>query len=139
MHKFKLDFDDDYEFLLFGISCHLKDYRVAWYLNKQLKLDLVRNEVALNTSKNEHHVFSIYKSADEANRLTYYLLDNYSEEFSLVKNLKQYDFFVIVEGYIDLFDEHEFIMRLKQVDHLQMVAQEDPVVLKKFQYSLFES
>lgn len=139
MHRFKLDFDDDYKFLLFGISCHLKDYRVAWYLNKELKLDLVRNEVALNTSKNEHHEFSIYKSADEANRLTYYLLDNYSEEFSLIKNLKQYDFFIIVEGYIDLFDEHDFITRLKKVAHLQMVAQEDPNVLKKFQYSLFES
>ncbi len=139
MQKFKLDLDDDYEFLLYGISCHLKDYRVAWYLNKQLKLDFIRDTVSLVTSKAEAHEFSIYRSKDEANRLNYYLLDNYSEGFPLVKSLKQYDFFVIVEGYVELFDQHDFTSKLREIEHLQMVAEEDPAVLLKHQYSLFES
>lgn len=138
MHKFKLELDDEYEFVLYGISCHLKDYRVAWHLNKQLRLDFVRNMVSLAIGKGELREFSIYKSEDYDHHLTYYLLDNYSDDMPLVKSLKQYDFFIIVEGYIELFDHELFRAKLKEIEHLQMVAQEDPQVLSKYQYLLFE-
>ena len=139
MHRLKLELDDDYTFLLYGVSCHLKDYRVAWYLNKQLKLDLIRSEVNLKTGKGDLHPFSLYKSKDEDNHLTFYLLDNYSEDFPLIKQLKQYDFFVIVEGYIDLFDKVDFIERLSRTENFQLVTEEDASVLSKHQFSLFES
>lgn len=138
MHKFKLELEDDYSFLLYGISCHLKDYRVAWHLNKQLRLDFVRNTVSLSIGKGEVLEFSIYKSEDYDHCLNYYLLDNYSDGIPLIKSLKQYDFFIIVEGAIDLFDQAYFSENLREITHLQMVAEEDPEVLVKYQYLLFE-
>ena len=36
--KYYLDDTYEYDFLLLGISCHERDYRVSWALNQKLTL-----------------------------------------------------------------------------------------------------
>ncbi|MCB0381697.1 MAG: IPExxxVDY family protein, partial [Flavobacteriales bacterium] len=43
MSKIILSLEEDYDFALLGISCHTKDYRLCWELNKVLNFDLVRS------------------------------------------------------------------------------------------------
>ena len=46
MAKLVLDWKDEQEdsFTLIGISCHQKDYRLCWELNKILELELQKEE-----------------------------------------------------------------------------------------------
>ena len=44
MAKQLLRIDLDTSFFLFGISCHLKDYRFAWTINKSLRDDFKKSK-----------------------------------------------------------------------------------------------
>ena len=39
-----LSFEYDYDFQLIGLYCHVKDYRLAWALNKRFEFDFVKQE-----------------------------------------------------------------------------------------------
>ncbi len=87
-------------FTLIGISCHMKDYRLSYQLNKDLGLNFLRMEdlkIAL-THKKDPAEFSLYYYPDEDYFNTYYLLANRSQEFVLAPEIKQIDFLMIVEG-----------------------------------------
>lgn len=87
-------------FTLIGISCHMKDYRISYLLNKQLGSDFLKMEdlkVALNNKK-EPAEFSLYHYLDEDYFNTYYLLANRSQDYVLAPEIKQVDFLLIVEG-----------------------------------------
>jgi hypothetical protein len=87
-------------FTLIGISCHVKDYRISFLLNKHLGSDFLRMEdlkVALNNKKDPAE-FSLYYYYDEDYFNTYYLVSNRSQEFVLAPEIKQVDFLMIVEG-----------------------------------------
>ena len=55
MSKHRLVFDDDYEFLCFGLSCHLKDYKLAWTLNNHFRLELARKTLVVNTKQQANY------------------------------------------------------------------------------------
>ena len=138
MSKFRLQLNDAYEFLVFGISCHLKDYRVAWHLNRDLQMTFVRKTISLPITKGEFEDFPFFDAHDDAARLRFLLLSNKNEESLLMRSYKQYDFFLLVEGYIDLFDADEFIDTLHRIEHFQLVSPLDPEKFEKIQYVLFE-
>jgi hypothetical protein len=87
-------------FTLIGISCHMKDYRISFLLNKQLGSDFLKMEdlkITL-TNKKDPAEFSLYYYHDEDYFNTYYLLANRSQELVLAPEIKQVDFLLIVEG-----------------------------------------
>ena len=87
-------------FTLIGISCHMKDYRISFLLNKKLGSDFLKMEdlkITL-TNKKDPAEFSLYHYHDEDYFNTYYLLANRSQEFVLAPEIKQVDFLLIVEG-----------------------------------------
>jgi len=139
MTKHKLVIDDGYEFLCFGISCHLKDYRVAWSINSIFKYNLVRTAIPLTDKQNNTITYSAYKWQDEDNRLNFVLLSNASEDIPLVAAYKEFDFIMIIEGYIELFDSELFLEKLQGIEALQYVTELDPQPLEKIQYVLFEN
>ena len=42
--KYYLEDAYEYDFLLIGISCHEKDYRLSWALNQNLSLQLIKEK-----------------------------------------------------------------------------------------------
>jgi len=78
----------------------------------------------------------IYRDLD--NRLNYILLSNHNEEAYLFKEYKQYDYFMLIEGYIDIFDEESFQRGLHSIEGIQFVARMDTEIFKRIQYTLFE-
>lgn len=138
MSKHRLIVEDEYEFLVYGISCHLKDFRVAWHLNKLLRFNFVRDSIEINDRQGKPHHYSKYKYHDTDNHLRYFLISNHSEDIPLVRALREYDYLLLVEGYIDIFDETNFLHLLHNIDSLQIVTEVDPEHLKKFQYAIFE-
>jgi hypothetical protein len=138
MSKHRLLLDDGYEYLVFGISCHLKDYRVAGVLNQALGMDFIRQSIDLPVKGGKMDRFPcfLYKNADV--HLRYMLLDNQNDEVYLMGNLKQYDFFLFIEGYIEVFPTHAFQSRLRAVESFQLVSEIDPSAFEHIQYALFE-
>lgn len=138
MSKHRLQLEEEYEFLAFGLSCHLKDFRVAWNLSKALNLDFLREIKKLNSDDLDLDEFAKFIARDEDNHLNYIILSNQNEDAYLFKDLKQYDFFILIEGYIDIFDEDWFIDLLHGIDSFQFVAAMDCSRFNKIQYALFE-
>lgn len=98
MSKFTLNIEEDYDFSLIGISCHAKDYRLCYELNKILEIDLVRGEDLDIDSKNTKANYALYDYIDEENFIDYYLISNRSNKGYLIPEHKSTDFFLLLKG-----------------------------------------
>jgi len=87
-------------FTLIGISCHIKDYRISYLLNKQAELNFRKMEdlVIPAAPQNKSDTFSFYSYRDEDHFNTYYLLSNRGQDSVLVRELRQTDFLLLIEG-----------------------------------------
>ncbi len=109
-------------FTLIGISCHVKDYRISFLLNKHLGSDFLRMEdlkVALNNKKDPTE-FSLYYYYDEDYFNTYYLVSNRSQEFVLAPEIKQVDFLMIVEGDFRKAQKDRLITSIRNIPNVIM-------------------
>ena len=98
MSKFTLNIEEDYDFSLIGISCHAKDYRLCYELNKTLEIDLVRGEDLDIDSKNSKANYALFEFVDEENFMDYYLISNRSSKGFLIPEQKSTDFFLLLKG-----------------------------------------
>lgn len=77
MRKRKLSMDDLLvDFHLIGIHAHLKDYRLAYLINQQIRLNLIKTESIINT-KNKA-VFSVFEHEDLTHYRKWYLINNHA-------------------------------------------------------------
>ena len=74
MAKQLLRIELDTSFYLFGVSCHLKDFRFAWTINKSLSIDFKKSKPYLKGSNLE---FSQYKHPLDLDSI--YLFSNKSQ------------------------------------------------------------
>ena len=89
MSKILLSIEEDYDFILIGISCHTKDYRLCRELNNTLFVDLIRTEDIEINRKNEIASYSFYEFIDEDNHLEYYLISNLGSSGYLIPEQKK--------------------------------------------------
>ena len=76
VHKLILDDDfDEIEYALIAIHCTLEDYRLAYLLNKYLKITLSRKKLALD-AENNNVSYAIYDCNDTKELVTWNLLSN---------------------------------------------------------------
>lgn len=94
-------------FTLFGISCHLKDFRLSYYLNQRPELSLVKMD--------DFQGYSFYFCRDEDCFNTYYLLGNRGQESILIPDLKQTDFILLVEGPFKKIQKERLLSRIKGI------------------------
>tara|TARA_B100000809_G_C15132628_1_gene529178 strand:- start:867 stop:1295 length:429 start_codon:yes stop_codon:yes gene_type:complete len=116
----------DYNFSLFGVVCSLREYQVAYYINNLLDVDFERsNDVQVNFVKGGSLSFSIFTSETESSCLR--LIKNRAIEYDNVRKpfflpeVKEYDYFLQVEG--ELHDWYEECLEglLKGMTHIQYV------------------
>jgi hypothetical protein len=99
----KLILEYDYDFVLIGIVAAVREFKLAWHLNKMLQLDL-RKVSDLQYDFLKDCNFFISNFIFETEYSSFRLLKNRSVEFINVKKpyllpeLKQYDYFVIMSG-----------------------------------------
>lgn len=138
--KLILEEEDGYEFLAFGINCHWKDFRVAWALNKEAGFNLVRKDnIQLRTGKQTpSSVHSLFDQEDADNRVQYLLVSNKGSNLTISKSYKDVDHFLIVEGYIDLFDSENLLEKLKRIKSFQLVVEVPAEHLAKWQFDFFD-
>jgi hypothetical protein len=104
-------------FTLIGISCHLKDYRISFLLNKYLGMDFLKIEdlkITL-TDKKDPAEFSLYTYYDEDYFNKYYLVCNRCQEYVLAPEIKQVDFLLIVEGEFKKTQKDRLIKAIRDI------------------------
>lgn len=136
MSKIILSLEEDYDFALLGISCHTKDYRLCWELNKVLNFDLVR-AADLEINKTIINKYSFYEFIDEEHYLDYYLISNRSNTGYLIPEHKKVDFFFMIKGNISDFLIDDILSKVNAVSLVLTSFIIDPNQLKSKQNLLF--
>ncbi len=137
MSKILLTLDEDYDFTLIGISCHSKDYRLCWEINKALSTDLIRTEDLEIRKKGEVNAHSFYEYIDDDNYLEYYLISNRGNKGFLIPEQKTVDFFIMAKGNISDRHTKETISKINALSLVLTSFSIDPNLLKSKQNLLF--
>jgi hypothetical protein len=125
MKKNRLIASVDFDFSLLAISSLLKEYKLAWILNQQLHVHLIKQPDELfQFLGNEKLCISNYLYQTEHSRIR--LIFNHSTENLLtrqylVPELKQFDYLLKIEGFEDWLIIREVREKIKKINGVQMV------------------
>lgn len=139
--------DDDFDFVLIGISCSENQYRLVSEINDALAIDLFLSDyLPFNLKDGKIFSFSLFRFLDEELRLEYFFIPNTSnynepnpnsaddlfagididESIKLVKELPKTDYFLILKGE-DLHNVQFKIMeRLKTIAEIVQLQSIEP-------------
>ena len=137
--KFKLDIAYDYEFVLLGISCHEKDYRLCWAINNKVGLDLKKTEdlEIKEKSKKEASLYSLYRYEEKNKYRDFYIIANKISDRFLIKEQKSADYFILIKGSIEKSEIETLIKSLREINMILAVFEINPNLLKSKQNLLF--
>ncbi|MBI9036973.1 MAG: IPExxxVDY family protein [Bacteroidales bacterium] len=115
--KSKLDFE---YYSMIGVSCHLKDYRLTYYLNKTLGIDLKKSkEFSITKEKEKKNIhFSFFIFNDKKKEISYYLISNHNPESKLIPSQKQIDYLLITKDLINQENVMEIINKIKTISYV---------------------
>lgn len=137
MTKFTFNIEEDYDFSLIGISCHAKDFRLCFELNKLLEIDLTRANDLEIISKNITGNYALFEYLDEDNFLDYYLISNRGEKGFLIPEHKTIDFLLQLKGATNEDIEEELISKICSLSIVLTAYQIDVDSLKSKQNLIF--
>ena len=139
MAKQTLTIEYDYDFLLVGISCHEKYYRLCWALNLYLQLDLARTkDLVIERKKpapSSNYVLCFFD--DAVHYRQYYLISNKSDDVCLLPEHKQVDFFLMVKGSVLDKDKPALIQAIRETQTVLTAFEIDASQLKSRENLLF--
>lgn len=137
MKKLTLSLEDDFSFSLIGISCHSKDYRLTFELDRSLETDFVKEDDLEVKNKEIFANFSFYSYEDEENYLEYFVISNKSAQGLLVPEEKMIDYFLMLKGEIREKDEKAIIEKLNKINIVLKAYKIDVHQLKSKRNLLF--
>lgn len=100
--KIKIDIDFNQDNSLIGISCHKKDYWIAFQLNELLHINLRRlDDLSVYKSQQDLQLlYPLYYYLDNDNLINYYFFSNHNQEGKLFPAQKTIDYFLLINGLI---------------------------------------
>ena len=119
MAKQLLRIDLDTSFHLYGISCHLKDYRFAWTVNKSLGVEFKKTKPyttvdGLEFSKYEYQMYLE----------TIFLFANKSKNGFLIKKKKEVDYWMMFHQSFEEKYINNFVTILRTLQPVLVVFEE---------------
>ena len=130
-----LDLDYDYDFELFGLVSSSREHKLAWALNKYLRIRLVKQKDLYFDFLNKGRlVISNYLHCTEYS--TFRLLRNKSADLSTLKkpflapDIKEYDYLLQINGEVNDNWRQELNSIFTLVPLVQYVKKFDPNTLK---------
>ena len=139
MNKFKLDIEYDYDFTLFGISCHEKDYRICWALNNKLRLEFkkVQDIESKEKKKKENTKYPLFEFIDEEAHREYFIIGNRSDSALLIPEQKHADYFLMVRGNFNDAEKEILLKNIKSIQIILTAFEIQPNELKSKQNLIF--
>lgn len=131
-----LEFEVEFDFFVLGISCHARDYRMAWFINRGLLLDLSRKEEIKVMQKNGSSVHSIYDCQLDDGRVHLCLIRNRTEFGYLMPEFAQMDYLLKVES-VEEREFKEIMTNIRSLNQVQYTLEIDPSKYKSGENLLF--
>lgn len=135
MAKNKLQVSYDFDFLLLALNSNVKGYKLAWALNKELGLNLLKSD-NIELYFNEHKSLSIQNFTDVTEFQQVRLIKNRAEDVDgafnafLLPELKNFDYLILLENESITFNENVFISEIKEIPFVQFVSKINTKSLK---------
>ena len=126
MAKQLLRIEFDTSFSLFGISCHLKDYKFAWTINKSLGVEFKKAKAFLKDANVE---FSQYKYQIDLD--TIYLFANKSRQGFLITKKKEVDYWMLFNKTFDEKTISHYISTIRKTRPVLTVFEEENKKIKE--------
>ena len=126
MKKQHLQFEIELDFALVGISCHLKDYRFVWLLNKVLQSNFIKTkQFCLHDSDCR---FSQFEYPMELS--TAYMFSNRSPTGYLVNGKPQVDYWLKIEE-PDSERLHKWVEEIRTIPQVLVAYEEGAEKVKE--------
>ena len=138
--KKAISFDEEFNGLLLGLASQVKEYQLSWHLNRTLNIHLKRgNDIEIiQKKKNKTSVFSLYRYEDVLDRWKVFVVSNkYLGEF-LIPEVRQADYFFIINGDVSVQRSDEIHLRLKNNPVIQMIMKLEYKNLKSKRNLIFD-
>lgn len=133
MAKLTLNIQPDFEFDLLAIASPLRDYRLAYFINKHTTLTLERTpDIELNDPKSRSQAwYCRYQYYDYMDRIVFYLLGNHSITGNqyLLPELKQFDYLLMAKGDCSQKPLRPFASSIRNITQVQTLIEANPVTL----------
>lgn len=130
--------EDKFDFLLIGIVCSHRDYRLCMELNRKLNINLSKHDeyAVFNNKRMEDQSFSFYEFiSEEEDR--YNVISNKSQKGLLIPEQNQIDFLLIIRMNPMRIEEQELIDTLKEIPIILGAYKLDTVKLKSRENLVF--
>lgn len=135
MAKNKLNITYEIDFDLVAVNASIKEYKLAWILNKNLNWNLAKQpniEIEFTGNKAISVSNFEYRTEYQTFKLLKNRAENQEEQFNayLIPELKNFDYFVMLENESDSFDLNIFISEIKQIPFVQFAVLVNTATLK---------
>jgi len=119
MSKVLLEIEENYDFDLIGICCHIKDYRMVWELNQQLGLDLCKDSNFDLHYKKHKQSHPFHHFCDDENLTDYFLIGNRSENGLLIPEENKCDYLLVIKGQrLSAAGKIAFLKQINAIKHV---------------------
>ena len=149
-----LDYENEHEYALIGIHATLEDFRLAFYLNSVLLIQLKRQPEDLDFSS-DNSVFSLYSYDCKRSFSSWSLVSNkyiydahstldnsylFKEDYQtaiLIKEKKQVDYFLKIDSSFERQQLNEIIKKVNTIKNVITSYTINPKTLKSKDFLIF--
>jgi hypothetical protein len=122
----KITYQPKVNHYIIAVASVLKDYRISFFVNQHLHLNLERDEdlISENKSKESANSFCKYYYLDDKSEFEYFLVQNKQLGKLYLKSLKNFDFLLIVKTIDEeTIDTGSFYERIKNIKDVQLALE----------------
>lgn len=127
-----------FDFILIGIICEKKDYRISMELNKKLEINLSKEDEysVFNSKRMEDKTFSFYEYTTEDDD-RFNLISNKSQKGFLLPELNQIDYLFVVRLLRMTLEENDILNAIKEIPIILGAYKLDATQLKSGENLVF--
>ena len=127
-------------FYLWGLLTGSGGHRICWELNHMLGTNLTRQDdvVVERRPTAENSFFNLYYYDDEESFIRFELIRNKTNGEFYSRELKNFDFLLMVKGELDFFERPPFTSALKQLKCMQSALEIEVDKLKNQEILILE-
>lgn len=138
MSKKILRVEYDFDFTLIGISSSIRDYRLCWYINKNLPFRFQRDtDITIFNEFGNESYHSCFKYSIENLEVDLYILGNKSGLEYILPESKESDFLFLSTETLNYEEEKLILNGLNKIETVQTAFMLDPNSFRNKENLLF--
>jgi hypothetical protein len=123
-HKLRLspDFSD---YHIFGLSTHIKDYKLCWHINTLMNISMIRRP-SLQVAGDPPRQYSLFVQKEASEQIDLFLLSNFDQYIPWFSKAVHFHYFFIIRGkplksQLTFYEGH-----LEQIPQMLLVTKLNP-------------